>query len=245
MGTFGGPKNIRPPDNEPRIRQSVFTALAYGLKGVLWFTAGRMFDPGSAELNDCGKDVAAVNADLKELGKVLVNLRHVDTYHTAPLPRDVEEVPADYWLQPYSYISYGVCMGTFKDDNDLDYVFLANKNYDIEMRVALEIARKVPVEAVHRLDKNTGAWIEVPVTEMVSEENRKNFSWAYDMHMYSSRTGGNTITYKDVRDKFHIPIEGRQFVEIDIDRADGELLRITRDMSFETIRQQKAPGEKF
>jgi len=244
-GTFGGPKNVRPPDNEARLRQSVFTALAYGLKGVLWFTAGRMFKPGTAELNECGKDVARINRELKVLGPTLVKLRPVDVYHTAPLPRGVTEVPEDYWLQPTSYLSYGVVMGTFKDEDDVDYVILANKNYDIEMRVALEIARKVPVEAVHRLDKKTGEWIELPVTEMVSEEYRSKFSLAYDMHEYSTRTGGDTITYKDIRDKWHLYIEGRQFVEIDLGRGDGELLRIRRDMSFETIRQQKSPTEKY
>ena len=136
-------------------------------------------------------------------------------------------------------------MGTFKDSDDIDYVLLANKNHDIEMRVALEIKRNVPVEPVHRLDKKTGEWLPVDVTEMVSEEYRSKFSLAYDMHMYSSRTGGNTITYKDIRDKWHVSIEGRQFVEIDLDKGDGELLRIKRDNRFETIRQQKAPGEKF
>ncbi|MBT4482043.1 MAG: hypothetical protein HOC71_00020, partial [Candidatus Latescibacteria bacterium] len=133
----------------------------------------------------------------------------------------------------------------FKDDEGIDYVMLSNKNHDIEMLVALEIARNCPVESVERLDKKTGEWIPVKVTEMVSEDNRSKFSLAYDMHMYSSRTGGNTITYKDIRDKWHVYIEGRQFVEIELDKGDGELLRINRDNRFETIRQQKAPSEKF
>lgn len=244
-GTFGGKKNIRPADNQERVRQTVYTALAYGLKGVLWFTAGTMFEPGTANLNECGKDVAAISNELKGLGPTLVRLRHVDTYHTAPLPRDVMEVPEGYWLHPYSYLSYGVCMGTFKDENDIDYVILANKNDDIEQQVALEIARKVPVTAVHRLDKKTGKWVELPVMEMLPENERGNFSWAYDMHEYSSRTTGVTITYKDVRDKFHVEIEGRQFVRVDLGRGDGELIRITRDMSVGSIRQQKAPGQKF
>ena len=75
-----------------------------------------MFNPGTAELNDCGKDVAAVNKILNVIGPTLVKLRPVDVYHTAPLPRGVKEVPKDYWLQPTSYLSYGVVMGTFKDD---------------------------------------------------------------------------------------------------------------------------------
>ncbi len=244
-GLFGGPKNVRPPDNEERLRQTVFTALAYGLKGVLWFTAGRMFEPGTAELNDCGRDIANINRDLSVIGKELVRLTPVDVHHTAPLPRGVREVPEDYWLQPTCYLSYGVCMGTFKDNGGVDYVLLANKNHDIEMRVALEIARRVPVTAVHRLDKRRGALIEVPVTGMVSEEYRDEFALAYDMYMYSSRTGGNTITYKDVRDKWVVRHEGKQYVEIDLAKGDGELLRITRDMSFESIRQQKSPSEKF
>ena len=244
-GLFGGPKNTRPADNEQRLRQTVFTSLAYGLKGILWFTARGMLKSGTAELNECGKDVAAINAELKVLGRTLVKLHPVDVYHTAPLPRGVREVPEDYWLQPTSYISYGVVQGTFKDDEGIDYVMLSNKNHDIEMLVALEIARNCPVESVEKLDKKTGEWIPLKVTEMVSEENRSKFSLAYDMHMYSSRTGGNTITYKDIRDKWHVYLEGRQFVEIELAKGDGELLRIKRDNRFETIRQQKAPSEKF
>ena len=80
---------------------------------------------------------------------------------------------------------------------------------------------------------------------MVAEENRSKYSLAYDMHEYSSRTGGNTITYKDIRDKWHVYIEGKQYVEFDLDRAGVIVLRIQRDMAFETIRQQKASGEKF
>ena len=44
---------------------------------------------------------------------------------------------------------------------------------------------------------------------------------------------------------YHVYIEGRQFVEVDLDKGDGELLRIKRDNRFETIQQQKGPGEKF
>ena len=52
--------------------------------------------------------------------------------------------------------------GHSKMTNDIDYVVIANKNYDIEMSVALEIARKVPVDEVHRLDNVTGEWVELP-----------------------------------------------------------------------------------
>ena len=57
-----------PPDNEQKLRHSVYSALAYGVKGIEWFGSGWM-----AQYNQCLKDVAAINSELKVLGPTLSN----------------------------------------------------------------------------------------------------------------------------------------------------------------------------
>ncbi|MBN1292951.1 MAG: hypothetical protein JXB48_14010, partial [Candidatus Latescibacteria bacterium] len=52
-------------DNRLKLRQSVYTALAYGVKGIEWFNASAMFKPESTELTQAGKDVKALNTELK------------------------------------------------------------------------------------------------------------------------------------------------------------------------------------
>ena len=54
------------PDNLQRLRSSVYTALAYGAKGIQWFASGHIFD--GDKLTPSGRDVAPINAALKWLG---------------------------------------------------------------------------------------------------------------------------------------------------------------------------------
>jgi len=60
--------------------------------------------------------------------------------------------------------------------------------------------------------------------------------------MYSQRTGGDNITYRHINERWMEPHDGNQLVEFELAPGDGELFRITRDLSFKTIRQQ---GKKY
>ena len=226
------------PDNRQRLRQGVYTGLAYGLKGIEWFWAGTMFKPGTSELNECGRDVAAINAELKVLGPVLIGLHSVDVFHTEPLPRDTRAVPEDHWIQVYSYGYPGLVLGTFSDDAGLDYAMVSNRNWEGKQLVAMEIRRKFPVESVEKLDRKTGKWVRMEVTGILSETGRKKIAQAYDFYMYSQRTGGDNITYRDINEKWIDPKQGGQLVEFELAAGDGELFRIKRDNRFETLRQE-------
>ncbi len=230
------------PDNGPRIREGVYTALAYGLKGVEWFWAGAMFKDGTSELNECGRDVATINAELKVLGPVLMKLRSVDVFHTEPLPRDTKAIPPEHWLQATCYGYPGMVMGTFRDDAGTDYALLANTNPDGPKTVAMEIRRKFPMKTVEKFDRKTGKWTPLPITEILSEKTRGRIAQAYDYYMYSQRDGGDNITYRDINEKWMEAHPGAQLVEFDLAPGDGELFRFTRNLDFKTIRQE---GKKY
>ncbi len=166
----GGDDSSPPSNNEQKLRQSVFTSLAYGVKGIEWFTSSLMFERGTNTFNQCGRDVEKINAELKHMGPVLINLRSVDVFHTQPLLRDTREAPRDHWVQVEGEEG-GLVMGVFKDDNGLDYGLVANRNYHHEQQVVMYFEPPSPysthntinplVESAEILNKKTGEWIKI------------------------------------------------------------------------------------
>jgi len=151
------------PDNEPKLRQSVYTALAYGVKGIQWFVESLILDRGEDDkplpkLQKAGEDSKAINAELEALGPVLVRLRAVDVFHTEPVPPSAKAVPTDLWVQAKGR---HLTLGLFADEKGTSYVMVVNR--DIGMRRAARIRFGRPVTRVERFDRQTRGWVEVPV----------------------------------------------------------------------------------
>ena len=197
-----------------------------------------MFQPNSTELNECGRDVAAINAELRALGPILLKLHSVDVFHTEPLPRDTRVVPEDHWVQVFGYGYPGLVLGMFKDDSGVDHAMVSNTNYEGKQLVAMEIRRKFPVKSVERFDREKKTWVPMQITEILSETARNRIAQAYDFYMYSQRTGGDNITYRDINERWMDPHLGNQLMEFELAAGDGELFRIVRDSDFKTLRQE-------
>lgn len=146
------------PDNQQRMRHSVFTSLAYGAKGVQWFHGGHLWD--GTKLRPCGEDVAAINAELARVGPELVRLRSVEVFHTPPLPSDTRPVPDDYWVRP---VGADWVLGVFKDPDDLDCLLLANRDHTRRRWTILQFQR--PKARAERFLKQNGGWVELPATQ--------------------------------------------------------------------------------
>ena len=145
-----------PTDNAQKIRQSVYTSLAYGVKGIEWFVCRMMFKVGSTELNQCGRDVAVINAELKRLGPILIKLHSVNVYHTPPVPRSTKEAPPQHWVQAECE---DLVLGMFEDDSKNEFIIVTNRNHQYKRKVVLRFQR--PIEAVEKFDKQTGKWIKL------------------------------------------------------------------------------------
>ena len=234
---FQGHDKSRPDDNEARLRRSVFTSLAYGVKGIEWFTARALFEKDGKALNDCGRDIKAINADLRALGPHLMKLTSVDVFHTAPLPRDTREVPERHWVHMAESGYPNLVMGLFQDDRKNDYILMANGNWMFEKLAVLEF--REPVESVEKFDKKTGKWVTLEIMkEGVSEEAKKLITRNLAFQMYSQRTGGDLVDHgADNYERWFSGKNRNLFVEFMLDAGDGDLLRVKRDLRPETTRQ--------
>jgi len=233
---FVGHDTSRPEDNEIRLRRSVFTSLAYGIRGIEWFTAQNLLSNGGTVLNDQGHDIAAINKEIITLGPVLMGLNSVDVFHTEPLPRGTKAVPEDHWVTMAESGYPNLVMGTFLDDAGVDYLFMSNANILYEKLAALQF--REPVAKIEKFDKNTGAWIPIEIsTNGVSEEAQKLIGRNLDFQMYSQSTGGRLIAHHDQnRANWFSDRTGNHFAEVMLAPGDGELLRVTRDLSPGTTR---------
>ncbi len=149
-----------PPDNVVKLRQSVYTNLAYGVKGVEWFTTPTMFDHGTANINSCGRDVVAINAELKKIGPVLVKLKSTDVFHSPPVPAHTRQLPADFWIKTETK---DLVLGFFKDNDNIkhNYLLIANKSIEQKLQVVLEFT--LPISKVRKFHKLKGKWKTLPI----------------------------------------------------------------------------------
>lgn len=137
-------------DNEGRIRHSVFSALAYGAKGIQWW----YWRPEN-------RDVQRINAELKLLGPELVNLHSVDVFHTGPLSRDTRPIPAECWVQSPTE---SLLLGLMQNDHGDDYLLVANKDWKAARTATLKFAQSV--SAVAMLNKKTGGWVDLSLSPL-------------------------------------------------------------------------------
>lgn len=163
----------RLPDNDRRLRQSVYTSLAYGVTGIEWFHADMVFSPGAGGLTPVGRDVAAINHEVAPIGRALAGLRSVDVFHTAPLPAGTRSLPKEHWVQTIpEERGAGVVLGMFRDAEGRDYAMVANRDYRDAQTVVVKLQSKwlgiapwyTPKQfkyVVDRFDRTKGAWTTV------------------------------------------------------------------------------------
>jgi hypothetical protein len=189
---------IYPPDNIRKLRFSVFTALAYGHKGIQWFVEPLIFTGN--QLTRAGQDVAEINAELARLGPVLLGLRSTEVYHFhhRPVPDDTRLLPLHYWVQT---ATYEILLGMFKDAEGKDYLMAVNMKTDGAQSVALRFSRSL--QGVDKFDKKAGAWEPMSVFDASTLDKRPEWE-----------------------DLFPLRLQGRQAVEFTLPPGDGQLFRI-------------------
>jgi len=206
-----------PSDSHPKVRQSLYTGLAYGLKGVQWFHGGLLYEKGTTELNECGRHIAALNGELAVLGPVLLGLQSRGVYHTAPLPRGTREAPGQHWVLPEGG---ELVLGVLEDGDGGDYVMVVNRRTDNGCPARLVFQRNIG--GLERLDRASGAWEPVPLTQ---REDRPD---AYDRERLAAFLGVPARQHPALEhlrrlNSYRPPF---QVAEVMLAAGDGELLRV-------------------
>ncbi len=145
---------IYPPYPQPKeswIRLQLYSDLAYGAKGLQYFTYAlphsNAEDFRTAILDTKGKrtylyNIAKrVNAEIHSLETIIEQLNSIEVYHTEPLPKGTQPLPEDFYIKD---IKGGpMVVGYFQDKSEHPYLLLVNRNYEKKINFTLSVSEKV------------------------------------------------------------------------------------------------------
>jgi hypothetical protein len=145
---------IYPPYPRPKeswIRLQLYTDLAYGSKGLQYFTYAlphsNTEDFNTAILNANGKPTylyniaKRVNSEIHSLENSLKQLNSIGVYHTEPLPKGTKLLPEDFYIK--NITGGSMVVGYFTDKSGYPYLLLVNRNYEKKVNFTLSVSEKV------------------------------------------------------------------------------------------------------
>ncbi len=119
------------------MRWQVYTSLAYGMKGIMWFTYWTLpawgEDGGTAIVDSEGKParlypiVQQLNGETKVLGRTLLRLTSTGVFHTGDTPRGCRRLGDDAVLQAPADVP--LVIGFFRDDHGVEYAMVVNRDH--------------------------------------------------------------------------------------------------------------------
>lgn len=141
----------RDPD-EADLRWQAYTTLAYGAKGLLWFTYWTPpFDPQwrfrNAIINEHGVPSSKytilkdLHARIRTIARTHMRLRSMGVYHTPPLPRGT--MPLDGRSPVADCDAEEVLIGWLRDGQRRDYLWVVNRSFRESRRVVLRLRDSV------------------------------------------------------------------------------------------------------
>jgi hypothetical protein len=159
--------------SESDVRWTQFTNLAYGAKGLWYFTywgptdwenwdSVAIVDPADGSKTDLYYHVQAVNKTVQQAGHIFLDLRNEGVFHTKPPARHQAFQPKSEWISDID--ARDALVSFFRDSSGTAYAMVVNKQHGINQSAAdtadtivLEFAGNVAsVEAVSWLDGQTG-----------------------------------------------------------------------------------------
>jgi hypothetical protein len=148
--------------NPAETRFLVFTTMAYGGRGISYFTYWGpeafvgLYREGKPSL--MAKEVAVLNAEIGRFGPALMELDSTAVYHTAPLPYGTQAVPAD---APVRLTGSGeFVLGLFGRKGQTTAFMVVNRSYKQDAEAAVKV--EIPGGKLQELDRKTGEWCDGP-----------------------------------------------------------------------------------
>jgi len=126
---------LRSP-SEDDMRYNIYTNLAYGSKGLIYFTYSHPIYPGfnGSIINPDGSQNPSygwardLNAEVLNLGSTLNRLTNEAVYHTgAAIPPSTTALPGGFFWQPDD-LNEPFVVSSFKDENERQYVMVVNRD---------------------------------------------------------------------------------------------------------------------
>lgn len=154
---------------EAELRWQVSTSLAYGCKGIWYFTLWTLKDwdigPRQGGVFDADgnpthhfEQVKRVNRELQVLGSRVLKLTSVNVYHTPTVPTGARQLGGD---APVSAAAGGeLLIGWLQDAERQDHIMVVNRDYATACDAGITL--KGPIRGVYELSGATGQ--EEPVT---------------------------------------------------------------------------------
>jgi hypothetical protein len=155
------------PEEMRRTRQTVYTCLAYGVRG--YRMGGTIFDTskrderGVPTRNAYGEEILRLNTAINAYSPTFKTTRCNAVYHVAPLPTGCAAVPSSAW---FKLEGKEVLVGVFGDrseakpGNSADYLLVANRDAFHPRTATLKIAGAHV--RVQRMDKPSAQWRDHP-----------------------------------------------------------------------------------
>lgn len=144
--------------NADELRWLVFTTLAYGGRGISYFTYwgppaynGLYQDGQPAPLL---QPVVKLNQELARFGPALMQLESLGVYHTAPLPYGGEALRNPGSVQIASRGEFVV--GVFGTNGRASAFMIVNRNYREPQKAVVRVL--IPGRKLQELDRQTGEW---------------------------------------------------------------------------------------
>ncbi|MFD0960630.1 hypothetical protein [Paenibacillus chungangensis] len=150
--------------SESEMRYQVYSNLAYGAKGYIYFTywtpessGGESFNNGiilpDGTKNSSYTWAQQLNADVMNLGDVLMGLHSEAVYHAGGVPTAATSLPSSFFWQPDNS-AIPLLLGYFQDDAGNDYCLVVNKNTSQSQHMAFTISTSYAT--VQEISKATG-----------------------------------------------------------------------------------------
>ncbi len=173
------PFGVHSDPTEAQLRWQIYTSIAYGAKGVMyfcyWTPGGGEFPKGGAIITSEGlktrhyDQAARINHDIKNLGPTIMKLTSTGVYKPAEISgewRIYEQPEGDQGKvtddRPLKSISEGdYLIGVFKHEDNRQAVMVNNYSYSFTAWPTVEFS--VPADQVREISKETGE--EIPVLD--------------------------------------------------------------------------------
>jgi hypothetical protein len=143
---------------EKEVRFQVYTTLAYGGRGISYYiywgpeAEGGIYRDGLP--SPLAKDIAVINAEIKNLSPALMSLDLQSVYHTKPLPIGTREIPKNHSVQLLSKGEFVV--GLFGKGKNTNAFMITNGNYRNKQMAEIKVG--IPGKTIQELDRKTGKW---------------------------------------------------------------------------------------